>query len=227
MVATRPGNDPKVRSYRVIQGRDGSHAHVITRRKKPHYNPSQARDQIGHWVEPASQREHPCHHRCCRGKQVHPGTLPVKINQSYLRSLSQSELDTELSEYSQYADTHEKGFLQVVAELNRREESSQRAAASKGRGRDRRRAAESEHKDEVYRQWLTAEAFTNGYMLNKAGKNQGIDERTLFTGPESRVKKYASPELIEYFESHPRPTRASWFGSAGKRRENRAGMRTG
>jgi hypothetical protein len=79
----------------------------------------------------------------------------------------------------------------------------------------------------VYRQWLGAEAATNGYMLNKAGKAAGIDERTLFTGPESRVRKYASPELFEFFESHPRPTRASWFGSAYSRRAHLAGRRIG
>jgi len=56
---------------------------------------------------------------------------------------------------------------------------------------------------------------------------RGIDERSLFTGPESRVRKYASPELIEWFASHPRPTRVSWFGSAAARRAHLAGRRIG
>jgi hypothetical protein len=64
-------------------------------------------------------------------------------------------------------------------------------------------------------------------MLNKAGQRAEVNERSLFTGPESRMRKYASPELIEYFESHPRPTRASWFGSARSRREHLAGRRIG
>jgi len=79
----------------------------------------------------------------------------------------------------------------------------------------------------VYRQWRAAEGATNGYMLNRAGQREGIDERSLFAGPESRVRKYASAELIEWFESHPRPTWVSWFGSATARRAHLAGRRIG
>ena len=104
---------------------------------------------------------------------------------------------------------------------------SETAAAREDRARRRRRDAEQEYRDEVYRQWLAAEAATNGYMLNAAGRIGGIDERSLFIGPESRVRKYASSELIDWFESHPRPTRASWFGSASARRAHLAGRRIG
>ena len=102
-----------------------------------------------------------------------------------------------------------------------------RAAARGERARQRREAAEQEYRDEVYRQWRAAEAATNGYMLNRTGLREGIDERSLFAGPESRVRKYASPELIEWFESHPRPTRVSWFGSPTARRAHLAGRRIG
>jgi hypothetical protein len=95
------------------------------------------------------------------------------------------------------------------------------------RTRRRRQDAEQEYRDEVYRQWLAAEAATNGYMLNQAGRHRGIDERSLFAGPESRVLKYASAELIEWFQSHPRPTRVSWFGSASARRTHLAARRIG
>lgn len=70
-------------------------------------------------------------------------------------------------------------------------------------------------------------AATNGYLLNRAGLRGGIDERSLFAGPESRVRKYASPKMIEWFESHPRPTRVSWFGSASARRAHLAARRIG
>ena len=95
------------------------------------------------------------------------------------------------------------------------------------RARRRREDAEQEYRDEVYRQWRAAEAATNGYMLNEAGQRGGIDERSLFAGPESRVRKYASPELIEWFASHPRPTRVSWFGSASARRAHLPARRIG
>jgi hypothetical protein len=79
----------------------------------------------------------------------------------------------------------------------------------------------------VHRQWRAAEAATNGFMLNRTGQRLGVDERSLFAGPESRVLKYASAELIEWFQWHPRPTRISWFGSAPARRAHLAGRRVG
>jgi hypothetical protein len=185
------------------------------------------RDRIGHFVKPPSAAGRPCPHRCCRNYRVHPEHLPVRLDRAYLRTLSSDDIERELDQYANYADTHEAGFLQVIAEMTRREESEKRGAARKERARDRRQRAESEYKDEVYRRWLQAEAETKGVMLNKAGLAAGINERSLFTGPESRVSKYASPELIEYFESHPRPTRASWFGSAKSRRAHLAGRRIG
>jgi hypothetical protein len=49
-------------------------------------------------------------------------------------------------------------------------------------------------------------------MLNRAGKAAGIDERSLFTGPESRARRYASEELLNHWQSHPRPTSAYFAG---------------
>lgn len=102
-----------------------------------------------------------------------------------------------------------------------------KTAARVDRARRRRQDAEQEYRDEIYRQRLAAETATNGYMLNPTGRRSGIDERSLFVGPESRVRKYASPEPIDWFEFHPRPTRASWFGSPSARRAHRAGRRIG
>jgi hypothetical protein len=36
---------------------------------------------------------------------------------------------------------------------------------------------------------------TKGDRLNRRGREACIDERALFTGPESRARKYASEEL--------------------------------
>lgn len=49
-------------------------------------------------------------------------------------------------------------------------------------------------------------------MLNRAGKAQDVDERSLFTGPESRARRYASEELLNHWASHPRPTSAYFAG---------------
>jgi hypothetical protein len=185
----------------------------------------QSRDQLKHWVAPPSARGKPCPHSCCQNERVHPRNLPVKLNRAYLRSLSGDEVIRELETYQRYNDTHEEGFLQVLAEAGRREESAEKATARKERARDKRQHRESEYRDEVYREWLHAENGIQGaVMLNRTGKAAGIDERSLFTGPESRVNKYASDELKEWFESHPRPTRARIIGKGAERRER---METG
>lgn len=83
-----------------------------------------------------------------------------------------------------------------------------RAEGHKGAGFDAlTRAA---YKDEVRRRTVAAEAATNGYMLSPAGERAGVDPYSLFTGPESRARKYASPELKEWFDQNGRPTAADF-----------------
>jgi hypothetical protein len=170
----------------------------------------QARDRLGHWVTPPSQRGHPCHHACCQGRREHPEHLPVKLDRSYLRSLSEDEVYRELETYQRYSDTHEAGFLRIVAEATRREDSAERAQTRRQRARANRERATSDYRDSVYRQWLGAESVTNGYMLNAKGRAAGIDERSLFTGPQSRVDKYASEELRDFFLTNRRVTRQEY-----------------
>ena len=227
----RERSEERARRYEQLdrQERTTRRARTATshRTRRATFKPGQPRDQIGHWVAPAAMAEHPCPHSCCSGRQVHPANLPVKLDRKYLRSLAEPELERELRSYSNYADTREAGFMQVIAEIDRREQVEKNAHARRARAKDRRQAREQEWRDEVYRQWLHAESATNGYMLNRAGKAADIDERSLFTGPEARVARYASPELIEYFEQNPRPTRASFLGSTRERRTHLAGRRIG
>lgn len=65
-------------------------------------------------------------------------------------------------------------------------------------------------KDDIRRRTVSAEGATNGYMLSPAGKKAGIDPWSLFTGPESRARKYASPELKEWWDQNGRPTAADF-----------------
>jgi hypothetical protein len=182
--------------------------------------PFQARDQIGHWVAPPSMRGRPCPHSCCQNKRVHPHGLPVRLDRAYLRSLSEDDLVREAETYSRYSDTHERGYLQILAEDRRRIGAAERRT----RSADRRRQRESDYRDEVYREWLHAENGIQGaVMLNRRGKAAGIDERSLFTGPQRRVDMYASDELKEWFEAHPRPTRARILGQGAERRDRMQG----
>lgn len=50
-------------------------------------------------------------------------------------------------------------------------------------------------------------------MLNRRGREAGVDPRSLFTGPESRVRKYASDELLAHWEYNRRPTEAYFSGA--------------
>ena len=83
-----------------------------------------------------------------------------------------------------------------------------RTEGHKGAGFDA--LTRSAYKDEVRRRTVAAEAATNGYMLSPAGKRAGVDPHTLFTGPESRARKYASPELKEWWDQNGRPTAADF-----------------
>jgi len=46
----------------------------------------------------------------------------------------------------------------------------------------------------------------NGVLLNARGKAARIDPFTLFKGPGVRAAAYASEELVEFWQRHPRVT---------------------
>jgi hypothetical protein len=54
----------------------------------------------------------------------------------------------------------------------------------------------------IDREYRAAETATTGYMVNRRGREAGVDPRSLFTGPESRARKYGSDELLNYFEAN-------------------------
>lgn len=47
---------------------------------------------------------------------------------------------------------------------------------------------------------------TNDRLVNELGRRAGIAPESLFLVPERRAYRYASPELIEWWETHPRLT---------------------
>jgi hypothetical protein len=60
------------------------------------------------------------------------------------------------------------------------------------------------YRDHIYGQYISAEADTNGQLLNQAGRGAGIDPHSLFSGPESRVMKYGSDEVKAWFDQNGR-----------------------
>jgi hypothetical protein len=51
---------------------------------------------------------------------------------------------------------------------------------------------------------------TNGVLINRLGREKGIDGYSLFTGPLSRARKYASEELLEFWNQNGRMTMAEF-----------------
>lgn len=72
------------------------------------------------------------------------------------------------------------------------------------------RECRAEYDETLYAQYVAAEEATNGAMLNARGREKGIDAFTLFMGPEVRALAYASEELVEHWEQHPRVTYAKF-----------------
>lgn len=70
------------------------------------------------------------------------------------------------------------------------------------------RECRAEYDETLYAQYVDAEEATNGAMLNARGREKGIDAFTLFMGPEVRALAYASEELVEHWQQHPRITYA-------------------
>ncbi|KQP81556.1 hypothetical protein [Aeromicrobium sp. Leaf291] len=60
------------------------------------------------------------------------------------------------------------------------------------------------HRALVETMFVAAEAECRGNLLNRRGRDAGIDPFTLFYGTEARAYAYASDELIEFWQSHPR-----------------------
>ena len=69
----------------------------------------------------------------------------------------------------------------------------------------------TEYAAHVERQYLAAEDYCRGVLLNRAAERAGVDPRTLFSGPSHVAYARASEELREYWAHvEPRMTRAEF-----------------
>jgi hypothetical protein len=58
--------------------------------------------------------------------------------------------------------------------------------------------------------YARAEEACNGALLNARGRATDVDPYSLFIGNESRALAYASEELVEHWQKHPRMTFAEF-----------------
>lgn len=144
---------------------------------------------------------------------------PVTRRNAYLRHASDEDLAGYYSRHGADTPKDQRVRDQVLAEMQRRDVRQERRERAEERRRERWAANRQYRQSERERIFDDAEAATNGYMLNRRGQEAGVDPRSLFTGPETRARKYASEELLNYWEVNPRPTEAHFAG-----RDTRLGM---
>jgi hypothetical protein len=170
------------------------------------------RDQFAHWVRKEQPTGRPCQHACCRGLRAHPEGHPVAKRNRYLRYSSDDELARYWARHPGDSPADERARDQVLVEMQRRDVGQERRERTEQRRQERWSNRQRDRAIERERLYVEAEAAIKGYMLNRRGREAGIDPRTLFTGPESRARKYASEELFGHRETHARPTEAYWRG---------------
>lgn len=101
-----------------------------------------------------------------------------------------------------FARADETEAAGILAEMSRRD----RLEAD----RRRRDGQRGEWLDGAWAQYQEAIRECNGYLLNRRGIAAGVDEWSLWSGPESRVAAYGSEELRNYLDTHPRVTVTSY-----------------
>lgn len=94
----------------------------------------------------------------------------------------------------------------TTEEQERREQAIRQLRGNGHRGRNFDQLARSYHREEVRQSILRAEDATRGHLLNQRGRAAGIDYESLFEGPDARARKYASPELLAFWNANGRPT---------------------
>jgi len=86
--------------------------------------------------------------------------------------------------------------------------------------RDQWAAMSRDFADYLGAQISAALEATNGVLTNALGKVTGKRAEDLLSGPRATADRYASPELIEWWDAHGRMTiteyEAHWFTSVGQ-----------
>lgn len=100
----------------------------------------------------------------------------------------------------------EELYFAVIAEMDRRDREARTAQERAEAARVRRAAVRDEWEMYQHADYLAADAECRGNLLSKAGLAADVSEYSLWTGREDVARKYASEELNEYWDKHPRFT---------------------
>lgn len=118
--------------------------------------------------------------------------------------------------------SYEDAYREVYGDGDRDDDSDRR------KGESREQARRRQYAELTALAVLQAESATRGHLLTKAAQAAGVSPVSLFSGPRSRARKYASEELLRWWEDHPRTTYAEYraervgdSGGARRARDNR------
>jgi hypothetical protein len=144
------------------------------------------------------------------------------------RAQVEAARDAELAEHAQRQQAEREAREQAWQEAREREDPS--PLTNPVRRPIRRLTPEQSCREEYDSHLATvyevAETDCRGQLLNRTGLAKGIDPQTLFTGPASRVRAYASEELRTWFGRHGRITYVEWKYQWLGRDSDRAAART-
>jgi hypothetical protein len=169
-----------------------------------------------------------------KGAEPLPPASP-SIPRARLRAMTDDQLAARFADISRQDQLDEPALREVIGEMDRREKKPRPRRPTKAQqdldaqleqGRDYRSAAAAvidrkpgETLDAAVRRYhdewldlsyLQAEQNTSGHMLSPEGKAARIDPRSLFTGPLTRARKYASEELLRWWADNPRLNRTQF-----------------
>lgn len=140
-------------------------------------------------------------------------TIPAQLPTN-LAALTDTELTNLLNTHAHNDDA----ITAIITELDQRDQQPEQedidpAEAARALIDTERRNSETREQtvdrlygDMTFQRYITAETDTNGYLLNKAGQAAQIDPYTLFHGPAKRAAKYASDELLDWWQQNGRIT---------------------
>ena len=132
---------------------------------------------------------------------VHPDNMPVILPSRLLRRAGDEDLAAHYDRVQGGSYREGRARAQVLHEMQRRDEE----AAARGNRAAVRSSRQLEQADAVEASYIAAENATRGNMLNRKGRAHDINPRALITGREADFRRYASDELMEYYQTHHRP----------------------
>lgn len=96
------------------------------------------------------------------------------------------------------------------------------SAVDRHAGETLQQAVRRSYDEWLHMTYLEAEKATRGNMLNRAGKRAQVDPLTLFTGPVSRARRYASEDLMRWWRQNKRMNLTEFRAQVLRRDRDRA-----